>query len=83
MPEINATLSFHMDSKHNDKHDLREIYVPYVDTERSKNNYYPDFNMSRQDAYEYLFGESVREYNERQSRPDRRITSYLDKLIEA
>lgn len=83
MPEINATLSFHMDSKHNDKHDLREIYVPYVDTDRSINNYYPDFNMSRQDAYKYLFGESVREYNELQSRPDRRITSYLDKLLEA
>ena len=40
MAEINATLSFHMDSRHNEKHDLRQIYVPYVDTERSKNNVY-------------------------------------------
>ena len=84
MEEINATLSFHMDSKHNDKHDLREIDVPYVDTSRSKNNYYPESNVSREFAFEYLFGDYVRHYNEQQSRPDRRITpSYLDKLLEA
>ena len=83
MEEINATLSFHMDSKHNDKHDLREIDVPYVDTTRSKDNYYPEFNMKRDAAFEYLFSESVRQYNEQQSRSDRRITSYLDKLLEA
>ena len=84
MSEINATLSFHMDSKHNDKHDLREIYVPYVDSERSKNNYYPESNITREAAFEHLFGDCVRRYNEQQSRPDRRITpSYLDKLLEA
>lgn len=83
MEEINATLSFHMDSKHNDKHDLREIDVPYVDSSKSKNNYYPEFNMKRDAAFEYLFSESVRQYNEQQSRTDRRITSYLDKLLEA
>ena len=84
MEEINATLSFHMDSKHNDKHDLREIDVPYVDTSRSKNNYYPESNVSREFAFEYLFGDYVRRYNEQQSRPERRITpSYLDKLLEA
>lgn len=84
MEEINATLSFHMDSKHNDKHDLREIYVPYVDTERSHLNYYPKFNVTREAAFEFLFGESVRCYNEQQSRAERRITpSYLSKLLEA
>lgn len=83
MAEINATLSFHMDSRHNDKHDLRQIYVPYVDTERSKNNYYYAKNMTREDAFEYLFGDAVFEYNKRQNRPDRKITNYLDKLLES
>ena len=83
MAEINATLSFHMDSRHNDKHDLRQIYVPYVDTERSKNNYYYAKNMTREDAFEYLFGDTVREYNEHQIRPDRKIKNYLNKLLEA
>lgn len=83
MQEINATLSLHMDCRHNDNHDARTIYVPYVDTERSKNNYYYEKNMSRADAFELLFGDTVREYNEHQSRPERRIKNYLEKLLES
>lgn len=83
MKEINATLSLHMDSKHNDNHDDRTIYVPYVDAERSKNNYYPDFNMSREQAFEYLFGDAVLEYNEHQNRPERRIENYLQRLLKS
>ena len=81
MEEINATLSFHMDSRHNDKHDARNLYVPYVNPELSINNYYPDFNMSREQAFEFLFSDAVREYNQKQTRPERRIKNYLEKLL--
>lgn len=83
MAEINATLSFHMDSRHNDKHDLRQIYVPYVDGSRSHLNYYPEFNISREEAFDFLFSESQRLYNEKQTRNDRKIENYLSKLLEA
>lgn len=83
MAEINATLSFHMDSRHNEKHDLREIYVPYVDTERSKNNVYYKGNMTREEAFDLLFADAVAEYNSRQKRSDRHIGSYLQKLLDA
>ena len=83
MSEINATLSFHMDSRHNDKHDLREIYVPYVDYSRTHQNYYAEFNTSREKAFEFLFSESQRLYNEKQTRNDRKIENYLSKLLEA
>ena len=81
MEEINATLSFHMDSRHNDKHDARNLYVPYVNPELSINNYYPDFNMCREQAFEFLFSDAVREYNQKQTRPERRIKNYLEKLL--
>ena len=83
MSEINATLSFHMDSRHNDKHDLREIYVPYVDYSRTHQNYYAEFNTSREKAFEFLFSESQNSYNEKQTRKDRKIENYLSKLLEA
>lgn len=83
MSEINATLSFHMDSRHNDKHDLREIYVPYVDYSRTHQNYYAEFNTTREKAFEFLFSESQNSYNEKQTRKDRRIENYLSKLLEA
>lgn len=83
MSEINATLSFHMDSRHNDKHDLREIYVPYVDYSRTHQNYYAEFNTTREKAFEFLFSESQRLYNEKQTRNDRKIENYLSKLLEA
>lgn len=83
MEEINATLSFHMDSRHNDKHDARNLYVPYVNPELSINNYYPDFNMSREQAFEFLFSDAVREYNQKQTRPERRIKNYLEKLLKS
>lgn len=83
MEEINATLSFHIDSRHNDKHDARNLYVPYVNPELSINNYYPDFNMSREQAFEFLFSDAVREYNQKQTRPERRIKNYLEKLLKS
>jgi hypothetical protein len=83
MDEIRATLSFHMDSKSNMKHDLRQIYVPYVDVDRSKNNVYYSKNTTLEAAYEDLFADAVAEYNARQTRPERRIDNYLQKLLDA
>ena len=83
MAEIDATLSLHMDYRHNDQHDDRILYVPYVNEEWSKNNYYPESNMTREQAFEFLFADAVREYNEQQSRPDRKIKNYLEKLLES
>lgn len=72
-----------MDSRHNDKHDLREIYVPYVDYSRTHQNYYAEFNTTREKAFEFLFSESQNSYNEKQTRKDRKIENYLSKLLEA
>ena len=84
MDEIKATLSFHMDSKSNMKHDLRQIYVPYVDTDRSKNNVYYSGNTTLEETFDFLFKDSVTEYNTRQAkRPERQIDNYLQKLLDA
>mgnify|MGYP003290909799 CR=1 FL=1 len=82
MDEIKATLSFHMDSKSNMKNDLRQIYVPYVDTDRSKNNVYYAGNTTLEEAFSFLFSDFEREYNARQTRPERRI-NYLQKILDA
>ena len=71
MDEIKATLSFHMDSKSNMKHDLRQIYVPYVDTDRSKNNVYYSGNTTLEEIFDFLFKDSVIEYNARQAQRPR------------
>jgi hypothetical protein len=83
MDEIKATLSFHMDSKSNMKHDLRQIYVPYVDIDRSKNNVYYAGNTTLEKSFSFLFADSVAEYNARQKRPERRIDNYLQRLLDA
>lgn len=79
---MESTLSFRMSPYHNEGHNLRTIYVPYVDVRKSKNNIYY-INHTKEEAYEYLFSESVKEYNENQKRKDRRIDNYLLKITTA
>ena len=79
---MKSTLSFRMSELHNEGHNLRTIYVPYVDTSKSKNNIYY-VNYTKEQAYEYLFADAVKEYNEKQKRKDRRIEDYLKKIISA
>ena len=79
---MKSTLSFRMSPYHNEGHNLRTIYVPYVDVSKSKNNIYY-INHTKEEAYEYLFSESVKEYNENQKRKDRRIDNYLLKITTA
>ena len=79
---MKSTLSFRMSEQHNEGHNLRTIYVPYVDTVKSKNNIYY-VNHTKEEAYDYLFSAAVKEYNEKQKRKDRRIEDYLKRLQEA
>ena len=79
---MKSTLSFRMSELHNEGHNLRTIYVPYVDTSKSKDNIYY-VNHSKEEAYELLFADAVREYNGKQKRKDRRIEDYLKKILEA
>lgn len=81
--EMQSTLSFHMSEQMNEKHNLRTIYVPYVDTAKSKDNIYYLFSESKEQAYHELFDEAVEEYNAKQKRKDRRIEDYLKKIQEA
>ena len=79
---MKSTLSFRMSELHNEGHNLRTIYVPYVDTSKSKDNIYY-VNHTKEEAYEFLFADAVKEYNVKQKRKDRRIEDYLKKLLEA
>ena len=72
-----------MDSKSNMKHDIRQIYVPYVDTDRSETNVYYSGNTTLEESFSFLFADSVAEYNARQKRPERRIDNYLQRLLDA
>ncbi len=75
-----TTLSFHMGSSFNEKHNNRTIPVPNADTKyESEHNWYHPNNMSLEQAYEMLFSESFNEYNS-SVRKDRQFNSYLEKL---
>ena len=75
-----CTLSFHMGSRFNEKHNNRTIPVPHANSEYEKeHNWYSPDNMSLEQAYEILFSESFNSYNS-SIRKDRRHTSYLSKL---
>lgn len=75
-----STLSFHMGTSFNEKHNNRTIPVPHANAEyEAEHNWYSPDNMSLEQAYEVLFSESFNEYNST-VRKDRRHHSYLEKL---
>lgn len=77
---IKSTLSFHMGTRFNEKHNNRTIPVPNADAEYEKqHNWYHPRNMSLEQAYDILFADSFNEYNS-SVRKDRRYNSYLEKL---
>ncbi len=80
--KMKSTLSFRMSPNFNEGHNLRTLYVPYVNKARSKDNIYY-INHTREEAYEYLFGDAVKEYNDKQKRKDRKIENYLYKILSA
>lgn len=74
-------MSSHMESGFNIEHNNRTIPVPHSDKKyEEENNYYYEKNQTLPDAYEKLFGDAFREYNDT-IRKDRREKSYLDKLL--
>lgn len=77
---MRSTLSFRMAETLNEKHNMREIFVPYVDVSKSKNNIYY-ISQTKEEAFEYLFSDAVKEYNVQQKRKDRKIDNYLKKLL--
>ena len=75
-----CTLSFHMGSRFNEKHNNRTIPVPHANTEYEKeHNWYSPDNMSLEQAYEF-FTESFNAYNATVRKDRRCNTSYLEKL---
>ena len=75
-----CTLSFHMGSRFNEKHNNRTIPVPHANAEYEKeHNWYSPDNMSLEQAYEF-FTESFNAYNSTVRKDRRCNTSYLEKL---
>ncbi len=78
---IKATLSFHMDHRHIDKHYNRLINVLYVASIKLYDNIYYDKNMTRENAFHKLFDNEIEEYKAKQKRLELRTNNYLDKLL--
>ena len=77
---IKSTLSFHMGTRFNEKHNNRTIPCPMADRKyEEQHNWYHPNNMSLAQAYKILFEESFNEYNS-SVRKDRQYNSYLEKL---
>ena len=77
---IKSTLSFHMGTRFNERHNNRTIPCPMADSDYEKqHNWYHPNNMSLEQAYKILFEESFNEYNS-SVRKDRQYNSYLEKL---
>lgn len=80
------TVTCHMRPKWSLGHDLR---LPgYVDNQKyhiDPEGYHRNFinlGNTEQEIYENVFGESIRNYNKRQKRKDRRIENYLQKIMD-
>ena len=79
-----ATLSFNMTGREICiEHNNRNISVPHSDVARQEDNYYWFGNKSLEQTYTDLFANDVSEYNSKQKRNDRKIDSYLEKIIDS
>ena len=80
---MSKTVSFHVGSTYSRGHNIRdERYVSeqkHIDKSLSVRNEVIVDEPVRE-AYKRLFGDALREYNEQQSRADRRIENYYDKI---
>ena len=68
--------------KGNVEHNNREekIERDNIDNERTKNNIQIGKKIDLREFYEQTFGQAVKDYNEKQTREDRKIGSYYDKI---
>lgn len=80
---MSKALTFSKQSGGNLEHNNRteKKYRDNIDKERSKNNI-TLVNIPIKDFYEQEFSEAVKNYNEKQKRPSRKIKSYLEKVQE-
>lgn len=80
---MSKALTFSKQSGGNLEHNNRteKKYRDNIDKERSKNNI-TLVNIPIKDFYEQEFSEAVKNYNEKQKRPSRKIGNYLEKVQE-
>ena len=72
------TISF-VKGKGSLRHNNRDFFADNVDVERiSWNRIYKQESL--EEAYEYCFGDALREYNEKQTRSDRKKDNYISEI---
>ena len=75
---IGKTISF-VKGKGSLRHNNRDFFADNVDVERiSLNRIYKQESL--EEAYEYCFGDALREYNEKQTRSDRKKDNYINEI---
>ena len=81
--ENNVTISTHNGSQVARQHNLRNPKVIAKEDHIDPNGHFEVWlDEDPKTAYERLFGQSVQEYNERQTREDRKITDYYTQICE-
>lgn len=83
-----VTITFHQDddSCYNRNHNKRDPYTITREVEKGTSTVNPDgwhenwIDIDVRQAYEDIFGEPVKEYNEKQKRKDRKIDSYYQEI---
>ena len=81
--ENNVTISTHNGSQVARQHNLRNPKVIAKEDHIDPNGHFEVWlDEDPKTAYERLFGQSVQEYNERQTREDRKITDYYKQICE-
>lgn len=81
--ENNVTISTHNGSQVARQHNLRNPKVIAKEDHIDPNGHFEVWlDEDPKTAYERLFGKSVEEYNERQTREDRKITDYYKQICE-
>ena len=75
---IGKTISF-VKGRGSLRHNNRDFFADNVDVERiSLNRIYKQESL--EEAYEYCFGDALREYNEKQTRSDRKKDNYINEI---
>lgn len=78
-----ATISTHCGSRFSQGHNRRDKKIVDKEEHIDKNGHHETWrDVDIKEAYKVLFQESVDEYNEKQKRKDRQISSYYDKIKE-
>lgn len=76
-----ATISTHLGSSFSQRHNVRDRSLTDNEPHINPNGEYEIWKHEElEEAYERIFGEAVKSYNEKQTRNDRKIENYLDKV---